>query len=293
MTAERDHRQAQASRPTFRALVQRGHPGVGQADPGRGKQLARLALGEPQIAGPDLGDLVGKPELVQPDRRIPARRQHHARRARQNREQTLELRQRLSRPQLVEIVDDQHDGFDLLGDLRQDPVDHLVAVERSGAAGCVSGSIERAGLRIASRTAHQNRCASCWSRSTDTNATRRRLRRAVGPRTQQRGLPTSRRRRDDRHPPGHGAIQQLEEVFPVEQAPGDRDVSSRSAAPGAPRAASSSSWSCHGRVLGPCLAGACRVLAVALHDSSIVARFPGVRILESLSPSVIPSTACR
>ena len=43
------------------------------------------------------------------------------------------------------------------------------------AAGCVSGSIERAGLRIASRTADQNRCASCSSRSTDTNATRRGL----------------------------------------------------------------------------------------------------------------------
>ena len=61
MTAERDHRQAQAGRPTFRALVQRGRPGVGQVDPGRSKQLARLALGEPEIAGPDLGDLVGKP----------------------------------------------------------------------------------------------------------------------------------------------------------------------------------------------------------------------------------------
>ena len=31
VTAERDHRQAQAGRPTFRALVQRGHPGVGQS----------------------------------------------------------------------------------------------------------------------------------------------------------------------------------------------------------------------------------------------------------------------
>ena len=30
VTAERDHRQAQAGRPTFRALVQRGRPGVGQ-----------------------------------------------------------------------------------------------------------------------------------------------------------------------------------------------------------------------------------------------------------------------
>ena len=37
------------------------------------EQLARLGLGEPEIAGPDLGDLVGEPEAVQPDRRIPPR----------------------------------------------------------------------------------------------------------------------------------------------------------------------------------------------------------------------------
>ena len=74
-------------------------------------------LGEPEIAGPDLGDLVGEPEPVQPDRRIPPRRQHYARRARQSCEQMLELRKGVGCPQLVEIVDDQHDGFDLLSDL--------------------------------------------------------------------------------------------------------------------------------------------------------------------------------
>ena len=131
VTAEGDHRQAQAGRPPFGALVQRGHPGLGQADPGPSEQFARLALGEAEIAGPNLGDLVGEPELVQPDRRIPARRQHHARRARQNREQMLELRESLSRSQLVEIVDDQHDGFEQLGQLRTDRVDQLVAVNPS------------------------------------------------------------------------------------------------------------------------------------------------------------------
>jgi len=45
--AERDDREAQTSRPTFRALVQRGHPGGGQTELGRSKQFARLALGEP------------------------------------------------------------------------------------------------------------------------------------------------------------------------------------------------------------------------------------------------------
>ena len=48
--------------------------------------------------------------------------------------------------------------------------------------------------------------------------------RAVSPRTQQRGLPTSRRRRDDRDPLGHSAIQRLEELVPLEQARGDRHV---------------------------------------------------------------------
>ena len=52
-----------------------------------------------------------------------------------------------------------------------------------------------------------------------------RVGRAVSPRTQQRGLPTSRRSRDDRHPLGHSAIQHLEEVIPLEQAAGDRNVS--------------------------------------------------------------------
>jgi hypothetical protein len=91
VTAERDHRQPQAGRPAFRALVQSGHPGVGQIDSGRSEQPARLGLREAQIAGPDFRDLVGQPELVQPDRRIPARRQHHPRRAREDRQHMLEL----------------------------------------------------------------------------------------------------------------------------------------------------------------------------------------------------------
>ena len=44
VTAERDHRQAQASRPTFRTLVQRGRTSVGQTDPGRGKRFARTKI---------------------------------------------------------------------------------------------------------------------------------------------------------------------------------------------------------------------------------------------------------
>ena len=43
VTAERDHGQAQASRPTLRAFVQRGRPGIGQTDLRSGEQFACLA----------------------------------------------------------------------------------------------------------------------------------------------------------------------------------------------------------------------------------------------------------
>jgi hypothetical protein len=54
-------------------LVQRRGRGIGQVDPGAYEQFPRLVLGEAQIAGADLGDVVGKPQPVQPDRRIAAR----------------------------------------------------------------------------------------------------------------------------------------------------------------------------------------------------------------------------
>jgi hypothetical protein len=225
VTGERDHRQAQAGRPTFRALVQRGHPALGQADPGPSEQLARLALGEPEIAGSDLGDLVCKPELVQPDRRIPPRRQHHARPARQSREQTLELREGISRLQLVEIVDDQYDRSDLLGELRNDCVDELVAVNRS-ARGVLRLRVDRA-CRAANRVQNHGPkplrilFVAVYRHRRDPT----KVRRARSPRAQQRGLPAPRRRRDHRHPLGHGAIQHLKEIFPVQQAPGDRNIS--------------------------------------------------------------------
>ena len=92
-------------------------------------------------------------------------------------------------------------------------------------AGCVSGSIERcrAADRVQDRAPEPLRILLVAVDGHERDATK--VGRAVGPRTQQRGLPASRRRRDDRHPLGHGAIQQLEELFPVEQAPGDRNVS--------------------------------------------------------------------
>ena len=72
---------------------------------------------------------------MQPDRRIATRRQHHPRGARQNRQQSPELAESLGRPQLVEIVDDQHDRFERLGQLGADHVEQVRAVNSSRCRG--------------------------------------------------------------------------------------------------------------------------------------------------------------
>jgi len=60
-----------------------------------------------------------------------------------------ELRQSISRPQLVQIVDDEHERFDPLRDFRQDSRDNVVFVGRSGRCRQLLG-IDRAG-RVADR----------------------------------------------------------------------------------------------------------------------------------------------
>ena len=135
-------RRSPAAQPSVRRCSAAA-PVVGQRDARRGEQLARLALGEPQIAGPDLGDLVGEPELVQLIGG--SRRDDSTTRA--------ELGSAVSRcsscgsaagsTQLVEIVDDQNDGLDVVGELRDDarrPAGRRRGRSRIGRS--------RAGLRI-------------------------------------------------------------------------------------------------------------------------------------------------
>src|SRR3954468_1403217 len=120
----------------------------------------------------------------------------------------------------MQIVDDQHERLDLLGDRRRDAVEQFVAVERSG----------RRWLARARRSADRVQDGAPESLGALTAALDRDERdatpagRAVGPCAQQRGLPASRRRRDDRHALARRAIQALEQVIPIEQAAGSRDV---------------------------------------------------------------------
>lgn len=103
MAAERDRSQPQARRPPFRALVQSGCSSVGQSGAGRSEQFSRLGLAEPEVGGADLGDFAGETELVQRDPRIPACRQDDVRGAGEIRHQAPELGERVGRPQLVEV----------------------------------------------------------------------------------------------------------------------------------------------------------------------------------------------
>jgi hypothetical protein len=115
----------------------------------------------------------------------------------------------------VQIVDDQHERLDQLGDLRRDPVD----VEgRRGLA-----RSRRAADRVQDGPPEPLRALLVALDRDKRDAPP--ARRAVGPRTQQRGLPASRGRRDDGHPLIRRAIQPREQVIPIEQAVDDRSVS--------------------------------------------------------------------
>ena len=121
----------------------------------------------------------------------------------------------------MEIVDNQDDGLDVLGNLRPDALDSLVSLVLSG-RGNLRLRVDRA-LGAADRV--QDRGPEALSipfvalDGYESDATT--VRRAVGPGPQQRGLATSRRRGDDRHPLRHSAIEHLKEIVPLEQAPGE------------------------------------------------------------------------
>jgi hypothetical protein len=103
----------------------------------------------------------------------------------------LELRERIRRSQLVQVVDDQHDGLGLFDEVREDPVGQLIVVETS-ARRRVRAWIDRA-RRTADRVEDRTPEPLCILLVAVDRHERHaaRARRAVGPATQQRGLSTS------------------------------------------------------------------------------------------------------
>ena len=70
MPGQRQRRQPQPGRPPLGPLMQHHHRRIGQLHPGPGKQLPRLGHAEPQIPGPDLGQLTLQPQPVQPQPQV-------------------------------------------------------------------------------------------------------------------------------------------------------------------------------------------------------------------------------
>ena len=110
-TGQRERRQPEPGGPSLGARRERGDGVVGELDPSRGKELARLVERELQIGGPYLRQLAGEAVAMQSDRRIVAGRQDHPELRRPAGEQLLELRQRVRGEQLVQVVDHEHDGL--------------------------------------------------------------------------------------------------------------------------------------------------------------------------------------
>ena len=126
-------------------------------------------------------------------------------------------RARALRVQLVEVVDDHDEGAVSVGELRQHPVDHRPPVElrrccwRFRLAGCGRGTTDLAEqgkpellsvVLVALNLQHGESMS---------------LTRTVGPRAQQRRLPTAGGSRDDRHLPRGRAIQGSKKINPVDQ----------------------------------------------------------------------------
>ena len=109
MPGQRQRRQPQPGRPPLGPLMQHHHRRIGQLHPGPGKQLPRLGHAEPQIPGPDLGQLTLQPQPVQPQPQVMPGTQHEPQRIRGPHHQQLQLPQRLVRPQQVDVIDHQPD----------------------------------------------------------------------------------------------------------------------------------------------------------------------------------------
>ena len=97
--------------------------------PDSGEQLSRLVQREAQIGGPHLGELAGEAQAMQPKLRVAASQQHDPEQRRPASEQEFELRERLWRVQLVQIVDDEHDRLFQRAELREETLDDRFPVE--------------------------------------------------------------------------------------------------------------------------------------------------------------------
>ena len=164
---------------------------------------------------------------MQPQPQIMTRGQHRVHLRRKVCQQPRQLRHRLRRAQLVQVIDDQRDAAAGVGQLREHPVGHRRGVEPgcggrrfrvAGGAGRMAyrveqGQPEKLGVVLARLHLHDRQPA--------------RLARTVRPRAQQRGLPAAGRSRDDRHLPRRRPVEGGDKMVACDQRGGVRASAAR------------------------------------------------------------------
>ena len=213
VTGERHRREPQAGSPPLGPRQEHGGSLGGQLDPRGVEQLPRLLGRQPEVDGTDLGQLAGKAETMESQGGVMAGGQDHVQQPWPPREQELQLRLRIRRDQLMQIVDHEHDGLVERLELRDETPHQPFAVERRrwrellhepvaadrGAQPLDDGQPEALGVAFVALHQHPGRSGSEARR--------------IDPRAEQHGLPAAGRRRDERDPRGHSGRQAREQRF--------------------------------------------------------------------------------
>ena len=166
-------RRAAGRRPTLRSAPRAAPTASSESGSRSPRATPGLVQREAQIGAADLGQRARQPQPMQPEPGVLPRRQHDPQRRGQRGQEALEQAERLGRAQLVQVVDDQHDGpleraRGRTAAVRRPPRRRRPASARSAPPARSSPAAAASASTIES----QKRCASCSPRSTDTQASR-------------------------------------------------------------------------------------------------------------------------
>jgi hypothetical protein len=203
--------------------VQHGNARLRQRDPRCVEQLACLLQREPQVGGPDLGQLAREAQAMQAEMGIVARREHDVERRRQAGQQQLELGERVGRAQLVQVVDHEHDALVKRGQIGDQALDHRAAVELRRGCGLLDRRVAvHCGPQRLDHRAPEALCVflSTLDRSPGDAPSKLPM---VDPGGQQQRLPAARRRRDNRDAARDRPVEDLEEPLAGHQPPAAED----------------------------------------------------------------------
>ena len=209
MTGQRHRGEPQARGPPLGPCQEHGGGLGGQLDPGCIEQLPRLIGREPEVGGTDLGQLAGQAKTMEPQGGVMTGGQDHVQQSWPVREQELQLRLRIRRAQLVQIVDHEHDRLIERLELRDQAPHQPFAVELRrrrelldepvpadrGAQPLDDRQPEALGVAFVALHQHPGRSGA--------------EPRFIDPRANQHGLPAAGRRRDERYSSGDSGRQAL------------------------------------------------------------------------------------